>query len=236
MQRNSWQPGSDFDRPIGQPLPFDGAGDAVSCRHFSEVTALMRDVRCRGKIGSRFPGQAGPLLTDIVAKVPKGAAANFPPKNETSDNRRSIGLSNTLPESPVSLALGDVVPHITIQSLHLGSENLSPTSQKDFCNNIDPYRKSTTRNGASARVQFWPPARARYQTLIRRITRLAGRSSGSRRRSRSRRATLSWSSLSLRSNNLTRILWRSCHSRRAAQRPTMFARIGCDLVHILDPR
>ena len=33
-----------------------------------------------------------PLLADIVAKVPKGAAANFPPKNETSDNRRSIGL------------------------------------------------------------------------------------------------------------------------------------------------
>jgi hypothetical protein len=27
--------------------------------------------------------------------------------------------SNMLPESPVSLALGDVVPHITIQSLHL---------------------------------------------------------------------------------------------------------------------
>jgi hypothetical protein len=29
---------------------------------------------------------------DIVAKVPKGPAANFPPKNETSDNHRSIGL------------------------------------------------------------------------------------------------------------------------------------------------
>jgi hypothetical protein len=31
------------------------------------------------------------LLADIVAKVPKDAVANFPPKNETSDNRRSIG-------------------------------------------------------------------------------------------------------------------------------------------------
>jgi hypothetical protein len=29
-------------------------------------------------------------------------------------------------------------PHIIIQSLHLVSENLSSTSQKDFCNNIDP--------------------------------------------------------------------------------------------------
>jgi hypothetical protein len=33
-----------------------------------------------------------PLLADIVAKVPKDAAANFPPKNETSDNCRSTGL------------------------------------------------------------------------------------------------------------------------------------------------
>jgi hypothetical protein len=31
-------------------------------------------------------------MPDTVAKVPKGAAANFSPKNETSDNRRSIGL------------------------------------------------------------------------------------------------------------------------------------------------
>jgi hypothetical protein len=29
---------------------------------------------------------------DIVAKVPKRAAANFPQKNETGDIRRSIGL------------------------------------------------------------------------------------------------------------------------------------------------
>jgi hypothetical protein len=33
-----------------------------------------------------------PLLADIVAKVPKNEAANFSPKNETSDNRQSIGL------------------------------------------------------------------------------------------------------------------------------------------------
>jgi hypothetical protein len=31
-----------------------------------------------------------PLLADIVAKVSKDAAANFSPRNETSDNRRSI--------------------------------------------------------------------------------------------------------------------------------------------------
>jgi hypothetical protein len=31
-----------------------------------------------------------PLMADTVAKVPKGGVANFSPKNETSDNRRSI--------------------------------------------------------------------------------------------------------------------------------------------------
>jgi len=30
------------------------------------------------------------LVADSVAKVPKAAGAKFPPKNETSDNRRSI--------------------------------------------------------------------------------------------------------------------------------------------------
>jgi hypothetical protein len=30
------------------------------------------------------------LLADSVAKDPKGHAANFPPKNEISDNRRSM--------------------------------------------------------------------------------------------------------------------------------------------------
>src|SRR5260370_29396303 len=46
--------------------------------------------------GNRYvlPNATAPHLdsTDILAKVPKGAAHNFPPKNETSDNHRSIGL------------------------------------------------------------------------------------------------------------------------------------------------
>src|SRR5216683_6092134 len=33
---------------------------------------------------------SGPLLADSVAKVPKCAATNFPLKDETSDNRRSM--------------------------------------------------------------------------------------------------------------------------------------------------
>jgi hypothetical protein len=42
--------------------------------------------------GHRPIGSAGPFGADIVAKVPKGAAADFSRKNETSDNRRSMGL------------------------------------------------------------------------------------------------------------------------------------------------
>jgi hypothetical protein len=36
----------------------------------------------------------------------------------------------------VSLTLGDVVPHIIFNRCTCGPENLSATSQKDFCNNI----------------------------------------------------------------------------------------------------
>jgi hypothetical protein len=39
-------------------------------------------------------------MADIVAKVPKGAAANFPPKNETSDNRRSTGIQTHYQNRP----------------------------------------------------------------------------------------------------------------------------------------
>jgi hypothetical protein len=49
------------------------------------------------RLASYVPGELIPLplsgsIPELphVAKVPKGAAANFPPKNEKSDNRRSI--------------------------------------------------------------------------------------------------------------------------------------------------
>jgi hypothetical protein len=41
-----------------------------------------------------------PILADIVAKVPKGAAANFLPKNETRENRRSIELKTRYQNRP----------------------------------------------------------------------------------------------------------------------------------------
>jgi len=74
---------------------------------------------------------AFPLVADIVAKVPKGAAANFPPKNETSDNHRSIGLQTRYQNRPVSLALGDVVPHtiIHIQSLETDGTAMASKSE-----------------------------------------------------------------------------------------------------------
>ena len=72
-----------------------------------------------------------PDMADIVAKVPKGAAANFPPKNETSDNHRSIGLQTRYQNRPVSLALGDVVPHtiIHIQSLETDGTAMASKSE-----------------------------------------------------------------------------------------------------------
>jgi hypothetical protein len=51
------------------------------------------DVFCfASNIRHRSVGSAGPFGADIVAKVPKSAAVDFSPKNETSDNRRSMGL------------------------------------------------------------------------------------------------------------------------------------------------
>jgi hypothetical protein len=50
------------------------------------------DFRSYPKNGSAADIAVGPVRANIVAKVPKGAAANFPPTNETSNNRRSIGL------------------------------------------------------------------------------------------------------------------------------------------------
>ena len=51
------------------------------------------------RLASYVPGELIPLslsgsIPELphVAKVPKDAAANCPPKDEASDNRRSIGL------------------------------------------------------------------------------------------------------------------------------------------------
>ena len=51
---------------VGNAMILWSRGPYVACWHFSEVAALTRDVRCWGKIGSRFSGQSGPLLTQAV--------------------------------------------------------------------------------------------------------------------------------------------------------------------------
>src|SRR5229473_5925880 len=77
-----------------------------------------------------------PLLADSVAKVPKAAAAKFSPKNETSDNRRSIEPQTRCQ----NLACGDVVPTSLFNRRAHASENLRPMPQKDFCNTICQQR------------------------------------------------------------------------------------------------
>jgi hypothetical protein len=81
-----------------------------------------------------------PKGADIVAKVPKGAAANLPPKNETSDNRRSIALQTRFQNRLRVWRLATWSPTSLFNRCTYGSENLSPTSQKDFCNKIGQKR------------------------------------------------------------------------------------------------
>jgi hypothetical protein len=50
------------------------------------------------------------------------------------------GASNALPESSVSLALGDVVPHIIIQSLHLRVREFESNLAKGL---LQQYRHET---------------------------------------------------------------------------------------------
>jgi hypothetical protein len=54
--------------------------------------------------------------------------------------------ANPLPESPVSLACGDVVPTSLFNRRAHASENLRPMPQKDFCNTICQFRKSLIFN------------------------------------------------------------------------------------------
>ncbi len=49
-----------------------------------------REVRFAPKHGRRQLDRPCPKGADTVAKVPNGSAAIIPPKNEKSDNRRSI--------------------------------------------------------------------------------------------------------------------------------------------------
>src|SRR5260370_31680914 len=68
-------------------------------------------------------------MADIVAKVPKGGGANFPPNSKTSNNRRPIGLQTRYQTRLCVLRLATWSPRI-INRCTYGSENLSPTSQK----------------------------------------------------------------------------------------------------------
>src|SRR5258706_14747694 len=76
----------------------------------------------------------GPPWVDIVAKVPKGAAADFSSKNETSENRRSIGLRTRYQNRLCVWRLATWSPTSLFNRCTYGSENLRPMPQKDFCN------------------------------------------------------------------------------------------------------
>src|SRR5271155_2608248 len=58
-------------------------------------------------------------LCRYCCKSPKRRRGKFSAKERNKRPSPINRASNTLPESPVSLSLCDVVPHILIQSLHL---------------------------------------------------------------------------------------------------------------------
>ena len=65
--------------------------DASKNREWSEIAEAINDVLGRVLINPECAGLGDVrIILDSVAKVPKGRAANFPRKNEISDNRRSM--------------------------------------------------------------------------------------------------------------------------------------------------
>ena len=113
----------------GQKQFLDFHRNAVSC-NLSAVEQRLEDVH------------SGP---DSVAKVPKGHAANFPPKNEISDNRRSMQPQTRCRNRLCVWRPTALSPTLLFDRRAYGSKNLSRMPQKDFCNTIalkaDIHRK-----------------------------------------------------------------------------------------------
>src|SRR5205085_6773686 len=94
--------GIDYALSHDQPRPIYHADRRLLQRYVqSDIVFHCRSPSLGGhiRLAPYVPGELIPLslsgsIPELlhVAKVPKGAAANFPPKNETSDSRRSIGL------------------------------------------------------------------------------------------------------------------------------------------------
>jgi hypothetical protein len=73
-------------------------------------------------------------------KSPKLSGDNFP-ATRRSDRRPPICVASiTLPSSPVSLSLGDEVPHIFIRDSHQRPRKILITVGNDFCNKICQFR------------------------------------------------------------------------------------------------
>src|SRR5467141_2784592 len=75
-------------------------------------------------------------VADSVAKVPKAAAAKFSPKNETSDNRRSIEPQTRCQNRLCVWGVATWSPTSLFNRRAHASENLRAMPQKDFCNTI----------------------------------------------------------------------------------------------------
>ena len=106
------------------------------------ATAPDPDVRF-GEVRAR--NWAVRFTLDSVAKDPKGRAPIFPPKNEISDNRRSMQPQTRCRNRLCVWRPTALSPTLLFDRRAYGSKNLSRMPQKDFCNTIalkaDIHRK-----------------------------------------------------------------------------------------------
>jgi hypothetical protein len=78
-------------------------------------------------------GFFGLLQTGLCCKSPKRRCGCFLPRDETSDNRRSMQPRNRLRV----LRAAAQSPTLLLDRRAYGSENLSPMPRKEFCNTIN---------------------------------------------------------------------------------------------------
>ena len=114
---------------------------------------------------------------DSVAKVPKGHAANFPPKNEISD--KSTEPQARCQNRPCVWRPTAWSPTLLFDHRAYGSKNLSRMPQKDFCNTIEGLngrRDCVTRlpslthkrhSEAASKYPFTASSFGQYKRIIR---------------------------------------------------------------------
>ena len=101
-------------------------------------------------------------------KSPKLMRGNFPARGRSKSKSPIDMASGSLPKSPVSLSLGDEVPHMCTRKTRQRLGKNLPAVQKDFCNNIGTFRTSRhVRATVAIRgKRTWPGRRNRRKLTL----------------------------------------------------------------------